>query len=430
MSKLIVTGKNMLEGELTIQGGKNSCLPMLAACLVIKNKVILDNCPDISDVREMLSVLKYLGCDVEFSHNRLVVNSENILNLELPTECDRLRGSIVFAGAMLSVFGEVTMPGPGGCNIGNRPIDFHINGLKALGVSMEQEEGQLRGKVIKNRLNGYYAFPKPSLGALENLILRALSINGTCIFDNCTLEPEIEDFCDFLNKAGAKIIGAGTKRIIVEGGHKLSSTQYRVPGDRIVAGTYLCATAIAGGSLCCKGVAPKRLEKIIFYLRKNGCHLFTDYQTNEIIEVVGKNPGGDSVIITGPYPEFATDLQPQMMAFSCYSKGNTVIKDVIYPARYAVATEFMKMGADITLLEDMAIVKGGAPMHGVELKAKDLRGGAALVIAALGAEGASCIEGCEYIARGYQDIVGDLGALGADIKWNVEDEENQLTKQE
>ncbi len=427
MSKLIVAGKNKLEGELTIQGSKNSCLPMLAACLVIRQEVILNNCPNISDVREMLSVLKYLGCDVRFNNNRLIVNSENIINRELPVECNRLRGSIVCAGAMLSVFGEVTMPYPGGCNIGSRPIDFHINGLSALGVSVEQEEGVLKGKVVKNRLNGYYAFPKPSLGALENLILRTLSINGTCIFDNCTLEPEIEDFCDFLNKAGAKIIGAGTKRIIVEGGHKLSSIEYTVPGDRIVAGTYLCATAITRGSLCCKGVAPKRLEKLNFYLRKNGCHLFTDYQTNEIIEVAGQNPGGDSVIITGPYPEFATDLQPQMMAFSCYSKGSTVIKDMIYPARYAVATELIKMGANITLLEDMAIVKGGAPMYGAVLKAKDLRGGAALVIAALGSEGVSHIEDCEYIARGYEDIVGDLGALGADIKWNVGDEENQLT---
>lgn len=425
MSKLIVTGKNSLNGEITIQGSKNSCLPMLAACVMIKGEVIFYNCPDISDVREMLSVITYLGGKVTFCNKYLSVNCENIVSKELPIFCNRLRASVIFAGAMLSVFGEVVLPEPGGCNLGGRPIDFHIEGLKKLGVDVSLDDSCISARVVKNRINGYYSFPKPSLGALENLILRALSVNGTCIFDNCTLEPEIIDFCDFLNSAGARISGAGTKRIVVCGGNLLRGLSYFIPGDRIVAGTYLCAVGITGGNVKIKGISPCRIDKIIFELRKKGCNLFTDYQTNEIIEVASGELRGESVIITGPYPEFSTDLQPQMMAMACFSKGNTVIKDVIYPKRYGVVDELTKMGASITRLSDMVIVRGGTPLKGAKILAKDLRGGAALVIAALGSEGVSEIEGCEYVTRGYQDIHGDLNALGADIKWSVEDEESR-----
>ena len=292
-------------------------------------------------------------------------------------------------------------------------------------MDVSLDDSCISARVVKNRINGYYSFPKPSLGALENLILRALSVNGTCIFDNCTLEPEIIDFCDFLNSAGARISGAGTKRIVVCGGNLLRGLSYFIPGDRIVAGTYLCAVGITGGNVKIKGISPCRIDKIIFELRKKGCNLFTDYQTNEIIEVASGELRGESVIITGPYPEFSTDLQPQMMAMACFSKGNTVIKDVIYPKRYGVVDELTKMGASITRLSDMVIVRGGTPLKGAKILAKDLRGGAALVIAALGSEGVSEIEGCEYVTRGYQDIHGDLNALGADIKWSVEDEESR-----
>ena len=430
MSRLIITGKNRLNGELTIQGSKSSCLPILAVCLLINDKVVLKNCPDISDVREMISVLSYLGCEVDFYQGELTLNCENAKKLSLPNECSLLRASITFVGAMLSRFESVKMPYPGGCNLGGRPINFHIDGLRALGVEILEENDYISARVVKNRLNGYYSFPKPSLGALENLIIRALSINGTCIFDNCTLEPEIVDFCDFLNKAGASIHGAGTKRIVVEGGRILKGIVYEIPGDRIVAGTYLCAVAVTGGNVRLKGVFPDRLYKMISYLRKIGCHLFTDYQTNEIIEVANGELKGEEVIITGPYPEFSTDLQPQMMATSCFVQGNTMVKDLIYPARYGIVKELKKMGADISELSDIVIIKGGNSISGADLVAMDLRGGAALVIAALGSEGISEITGCEYITRGYEDIQRDLRALGADIKWSVEDEENQLTKQE
>ena len=426
MSELIVVGKNKLGGELEIQGSKNSCIPMLAACILIEGEVIFENCPDISDVREMLGVLSYLGCAVQRDGNRVVINCDNKTEKVLPPECNKLRGSVIFAGAMLSAFGKVKMPGPGGCNIGKRPIDFHINGLRELGVEIFDDESGINGKVIKNKLNGHYYFPKPSLGALENLLLRSLTVSGICIFENCTMEPEIVDFCNFLNLCGAKIVGAGTGRIVVEGGRKLKGVLYRIPGDRIVAGTYLCATAIAGGNIVLKGIESHRLKSLIFYLRKMGCQLFTDYQTSEIIEIANVKLWGDGVVITGPYPEFSTDLQPQMMAVSCFLDGRMVIKDTIYPARYGVSKELNKMGADISVIEDMAIVNGCASLKGAVVTAQDLRGGAALVIAALGCNGSSQIINCEYVTRGYQDIQRDLKALGADIKWNVEDEKNRL----
>lgn len=426
MSGLIINGKNRLDGEITIQGSKNSCLPMLAACILMQGDVIIENCPDISDVREMLKMLQYLGCNIEFNDNVLKINSSGCVYKELPYECGHLRGSLNFLGAMLSAFGKVKMPKPGGCNIGERPIDYHIEGMKALMTETLQIEDCLCAKVIANKVDGYYCFPTPSLGALENLILRALSIKGTCIFDNCTLEPEMEDFCDFLIKSGAKIYGVGTRRIIVVGGHRLTGIKYRIPGDRIVAGTYLLAVAITGGKFRCKGVVPKRLSATINYLKKIGIQVFTDCQTNEIIENADQRKAKDSVVITGPYPEFSTDLQSQMMAFACFNKGNTVIKDLIYPSRYGVASEFRKMGADISVVNDIAIVRGGKSMKGCRLCAKDLRGGAALVIASLGSEGSSYVCGCEFINRGYQDIARDLRALGADIRWNEEDEESLL----
>lgn len=426
MSELVVVGKNKLNGELSIQGSKNSCIPILAACVLIEGDVVLENCPDISDVREMLGVLSYLGCEVVREENKVTINRKNPIDRALPPECNKLRGSIIFAGAMLSLFGTVKMPGPGGCNIGKRPIDFHIEGLKQLGVEIFDDEAGINGKIVKNKFNGFYRFPKPSLGALENLLLRAISVSGICVFENCTREPEIVDFCDFLNACGAKIVGAGTSRIVVEGGHGLKGVSYRIPGDRIVAGTYLCATAIAGGNVVLKGVEPKRLYDVIFYLRKMGCQVFTDYQTSEIIEIASGRLSGDGVIITGPYPEFSTDLQPQMMAVSCFLEGRMVIKDTIYPERYGVFQELNKLGADACVIEDVVVINGRPILRGADVTAKDLRGGAALIIAALGATGVSRISGCEYVARGYQNIQRDLKALGADIEWNVEDEENRL----
>lgn len=422
-------GQKRLEGELKIQGSKNSCLPMLAASLLAKDKITINNCPDILDVREMIGILKYLGCDCEFENNTLVINSTKAVEKTLPPECSKLRASIVFMGAMLGRFGRVVMPYPGGCNIGKRPIDFHMAGFVKLGAQIAEDEDTIIGIFENECTPGKYAFPTPSLGALENLLLGAVCADGTTVFENCTKEPEIVDFCDFLNKMGAKIRGAGTSVVIVTGVGRLHGCTYTVPGDRIVAGTYLSALAITGGNIKLTGINPDRIDKLIFYLRKMGGHIFTDFKSNEIIGTVDLRCKGYPLITTGPYPELATDLQPQLMAASCFLSGITRIRDNVYPGRYGIVEELKKMGADIYTDEKTVMVRGLEELNEADVYAKDLRGGAALVIAALGCRGISGIYNCSYICRGYEDIQRDLQQLGADIEW-INDEEEAKAKEE
>ena len=340
----------------------------------------------------------------------------------LPDECKKIRASMSLMGVMLSRFGKVEIPMPGGCDLGQRPIDFHIEGLKNMGVKIESYIQSIVACVNTNKVTGYYRFPKPSLGALENLILRALSLDGVFVFDNCTKEPEIIDFCAFLKLMGGCVVGAGTERVIVEGGKRLTGCEYTLPGDRIVAGTYMAAVSVTNGNVLLKGVNGARLNAEIDYLRKIGCHVFTDSISNEIIIIGSEKKKSYPCIFTGPYPEFSTDLQPQMLAASCYYSGTTFVKDEIYPLRFGAIKELLKMGADIIMDRGMAIVSGKDELVGSNVTAWDLRAGAALVIAALGAHGKSVINGTEHILRGYEDIQKDLKKIGADIEW-VEDEE-------
>lgn len=423
MSYLKVRGKNTLHGKITIQGSKNSCLPMLAASVLAQDTVIIRNCPNISDVKAMLQILSELGCRWKMCENILVVDNSEIRYDVLSKKCQKLRASMTLIGAMLSRFGKVVAPCPGGCNLGGRPIDFHIEGLRMLGVDFKQQQDYLYAKVNDNECVGEYSFPKPSLGAAQNLILRALSINGKSVFNNCTKEPELVDFCEFLSAMGAKIYGAGTDRIVVEGGHKLSGCDYTLNGDRIVAGTYMAAVSVTNGNILLSGIDGKRLRTEIDYLRKIGCHIFTDSTTNEIIVISCGRKKSEPDIITGPYPEFATDLQSQMLAASCFYNGTTSIADSIYPMRFAVTKELRKFGANIIMDHGVAVVCGSESMCGAIVKASDLRAGAALVIASLGADGESLIYGTEHILRGYEDIQRDLRALGADIEWAEDEEE-------
>lgn len=421
MSSLKVVGKNRLQGEILVQGSKNSCLPMLAASVLAEDEVIIHNCPCISDVENMLQILKKIGCKCNFSNNTVILDGRMLKYGPLPDECKKIRASMPLMGVMLSRFGKVEIPMPGGCDLGQRPIDFHIDGLKNMGVNIEPYGQRIVANISTNKVTGYYRFPKPSLGALENLILRALSLDGEFVFDNCTKEPEIVDFCDFLKMMGACIVGAGTEKVIVDGGKKLTGCEYTLPGDRIVAGTYMAAVSVTNGNVLLKGVNGTRLSAEIDYLRKIGCHVFTDSTSNEIIIIGSEKKKSYPCIFTGPYPEFSTDLQPQMLAAACYYKGTTFIKDEIYPLRFSAIKELLKMGADIIMDRGMAIVSGRDELVGSNVTAWDLRAGAALVIAALGARGKSVINGTEHILRGYEDIQKDLKKIGADIEW-IEDE--------
>ena len=424
MGYLIVKGRKRLGGILKIQGSKNSCLPMIAATLLTDEQIILKNCPDISDVREMIKILKYLGCSCEFDNNILVINCQNAIEKQLPEECGNHRASIIYMGAMLARFGRVIMPYPGGCNLGKRPIDYHINGTRKLGGVVADDGTVLLAAYDSRREYVKYTFPGKSLGALENLLLLAVASDGVTEFDNCTSEPEIVDFCDLLIAMGADITGAGSNNIVVKGGRKLHGTVYEIPGDRIVAGTYLAAVAVAGGNIKLTGIKPDRLTKLILYLRKIGCHIFTDFKSNEIIGMSDDRCKSFIPVITGPYPELATDLQPQLMAVACYCTGISRIQDAIYPNRYGITESLRKMGADILVDNDCVYVTGRENLNGASVKAPDLRGGAALIIAALGTCQTTYIDGYAYIQRGYEDIIRDLRSLGADIEWKEDAEED------
>lgn len=422
MSYIKVVGKNRLQGELKVQGSKNSCLPMLAASILVNDKIVIHNCPHITDVEDMLEVLKEMGCKWDFDGDSLMLWGGDIKEGSLPLVCKKIRGSMSFMGAMLSRYGRVKIPWPGGCDLGHRPIDFHVDGLKSLGVTFEFEKEYIYAE-LKNKISsGFYCFPKPSLGALENLILFAVSQEGEFVFENCTREPEIVDLCDFLNAMGACIEGAGTNRVVVFGGKPLSGCEYTLPGDRIVAGTYMAAVSVTNGNVLLKGINGFRLGAEIDYLRKIGCHVFTDSKSNEIIIIGGERKKSYPCIFTGPYPEFSTDLQPQMLAAACFYRGTTFVKDEIYPLRFGVTGELLKMGADIIMDRGVAVVSGKEELMGATVTACDLRAGAALVVAALGACTESCIYGTEHILRGYEDIQRDLKKLGANIEWAEEEE--------
>ena len=425
MRYLEINGLKRLEGEIKIQGSKNSVLPMIAASILAEGKVIIKNCPDISDVRNMIDILEHLGGECCFCDNVLEIDNTSIVEKELPSCCGTLRASIIFLGAMLARFGRVVMPYPGGCNIGSRPINYHIDGFGKMGAGIACDKDILIGVFEKNMDNCSYTFRTPSLGALENLILGAMALNGETVFYNCTMEPEIVDFCNFLKKMGAVILGAGSRTITVKGNKKLHGCTYTVPGDRIVAGTYLTALCMSGGNIRVTGIKPDRMNSNVHYLRKMGMHIFTDYKTDAIIGTADADLRNCSFIETGPYPMLATDLQPQMLAASCFVHGITGIKDNVYPNRYSIIEELVKMGANIYINEGdpmlqnqpEVIVYGGTMMNGTDVYAKDLRAGAALVIAALGCRGISHIYNCGHIDRGYEDIQRDLHCLGADIEW-------------
>lgn len=417
MAKLAIDGRKRLTGEVCIQGAKNTALPVIGASLLADCGVtVIKNCPDILDVRELLGIMEGIGCRYEFSQNELHIYKDKINGVPDFYKCRNLRASIVLMGALLSCIKYFVLPYPGGCKIGRRPIDFHIDGLRKMGAVIEECDDEILG-YCRGLYGTDYTFPYPSVGALENLLLSAVCAEGISIFRGCATEPEIVDLCDFLNRMGAKITGAGTGEIVVRGVKKLKACTYTIPGDRIVAGTYMTACGIAGGNIKLKNIIPKRVEQIGEILKKTGCHVFTDGERNEIIVLADGRRKAVPCIITSPWPGFPTDMQSQIMGLSTYFDGSTRIVDNVFEGRYATAFELGKMGAEILVDENGVTVQGKERLYGADVEARDLRGGAALVIAALGAQGITTVEHCEYIMRGYEDIQRDLEQLGASISW-------------
>ena len=414
MSKLVINGGKRLEGEIDIQGSKNAVLPILAATVINGGKNVIHNCPDLRDVKITVEVLKSLGCSAEKHGNMLIVDlSEFDLEVIDESLMRQMRSSIIFLGAIIARCGRAKVSMPGGCEIGNRPIDLHLKALKKLGVNIEEEHGYINCEAKKLAGTDIH-LDFPSVGATENIMLTACTAEGTTVITNAAREPEIVDLERFLNRMGAKISGAGGDAIRIDGAKKFYGIEHTIIPDRIVAGTYLCAGAATNGSIVLKNALPHHMQSMINSLKDMGCRIYTE--RSKII----LSPHGSlkplAKVRTMPYPGFPTDIQSPFMALCSLADGTSMFVENIFENRFQHVEELIRMGADIEVDGRVAVVHGVKRLSGAKVVAKELRGGGALVIAALAADGESEIEGTVYIDRGYECIEKYLSRCGGDIK--------------
>lgn len=413
MDKLVINGGRKLFGTVRVQGAKNAVLPLMAAAVLTEENVIIGNCPNLSDVRNMSRILTSLGADTSYSDGVLSVNPKGVKSHEIPSKLAKeLRSSIFLLGSVLGRMKEAKVAYPGGCDIGLRPIDIHIKGLKELNVKITEEYGYIYCDA-RNIKAGSVNLDYPSVGATENFMLAAALLDGVTLIHNAAREPEIVDLQNFLNSMGAEISGAGTGVIKVRGVGKLHGTNYRTMPDRIVAGTILCAVAACGGEVRLENADPEHLTALISKLKKSGCNISCK---SDIINVSsdGRLKAVQNVD-TQPYPGFPTDLQAQMTAILTLARGTSLVTENIFETRFKHVPELLKMGADITVKGRTAVISGVQELKGAEVAAEDLRGGAALVIAGLAAKGITVINNVQYIDRGYESIENLFGSIGGDI---------------
>lgn len=414
MSKLIIDGGNRISGEIRVGGAKNSVLPILAATVLNAGVNVVHDIPNLLDVDIMEKILTSLGCSVKRENGTIVVDSRELTNYEIPEELVReMRSSIIFLGAMLSRYGKVKVSYPGGCEIGPRPIDLHLKSLREMGAKIEEKHGFLTCEAAKLR-GCDIQLDFPSVGATENIMLAAVFASGTTIIRNAAREPEIIDLENFLNAMGARVSGAGTATIRIEGVEKLYDVEHNIIPDRIVAGTYLIATAITKGEIVLRNVIHEHLQSILYKLRESGCVI--QIYNHSLKLIAPKEIKAIESIRTLPYPGFPTDMQAQTMALMTLSDGITIVTENIFENRYKHANELMRMGANIKVDGRIAVVKGVSKLSGATVVAQDLRGGAALILAGLAAEGRTVVENIKHVERGYENIHGVLNTLGATIK--------------
>ena len=415
MSFYEICGGRPLRGELRVQGAKNSALPILAAALLAPGQSVIRNCPDLSDVTAALEILRLLGCRTVREGDAVLIDASQLTGCGIPDRLMReMRSSVIFLGALLARLGRAELSYPGGCELGPRPIDLHLAALRGLGAEITEEQGRLTCTQGQGLAGRELCLSIPSVGATENAMLAAVCAAGTTTITNAAREPEIVDLQGFLRAIGAKVHGAGSSVITVEGGVPLHGGSYAVMGDRIVAATYLAAAASAGGTVEVTGVDYRHLSTVSAVLREAGC----DVQSGaESIRLRRDGPlQGVRPVRTAPYPGFPTDAQAPLMAALTRGKGCTVFVENIFESRYRHVDELSRMGADIRVEGRVAVVYGVPRLHGAQVRATDLRGGAALAVAALGAEGRSERTGVHHIDRGYQSLEGDLRRLGAEIR--------------
>ena len=419
MSYILVEGKRKLGGTVPIQGAKNSILPILAATVLCDRCCVIHNCPEISDVNACIGILDHLGCEVTRWDHTVTVETAGISCHSIPEELmGEMRSSIVFLGAILSRCRETVLSFPGGCELGPRPIDLHLNALRQMGAVVEESHGKLFCFLPGGRFQGSeIVLPIPSVGATENIMIAATLAKGTTVIRNAAREPEIEDLAAFLNRCGGKVLGSGESTIVVEGVSSLKGCEHHIIGDRIVAATYMSAVAVTGGEACFSGIVPAHVYPILPAFRQSGCEI-----TEETDRLIIRAPGRLEPlqhIVTGFYPGFPTDAQPVIMPMAVVAGGTTTLVETIFESRFHHVHELVKMGAKIKVEGRMAVTQGVETLSGTTVKARDLRGGAGLVVAGLAAEGITKIDHAHYIARGYENIVADLRELGAQIHWGT-----------
>lgn len=413
MDKYIINGGNGLYGTVEVQTAKNSVLPILAATVLTDERVTIKNVPEISDVRNMINILVSLGCRATFSGGDVVIDASSADRFEIQCElAHELRSSVFLLGSVASRFRRAKIAYPGGCDIGLRPVDLHLAGLKRLGVKITESNGYITCECDKLTGNEIM-LDCPSVGATENIMLAAVRAEGVTVIKNAAREPEIEDLQKFLNVIGARVSGAGSGTVIIHGVDRLCGAEYLPISDRIEAGTFLIAAAMCGGDIRLTNVNAELLSSLLHKLRENGCKIHI--KDDKIYLKSQRRLDSVKSVETQPYPGFPTDLQAQMTALCSVCRGDSIITENLFETRYKYVPELKKMGADITVAGRNAFVRGVERLRGATVLAHDLRGGAALVVAALAAEGRSEILNVSHVDRGYSGFEYKLRSLGGDI---------------
>jgi UDP-N-acetylglucosamine 1-carboxyvinyltransferase len=413
LDKLVIEGGRPLSGTVRIHGAKNAALPILAASIMAGGKHTIENVPDLLDIRVMLNILRALGCRAEHKGETVFLDMSSLDSNHIPEALmKQMRSSIFLMGPLLARFGEVQVYQPGGCAIGERKINLHLEGLQQLGANIKEFGNTIVCKA--DRLTGAeIMLDFPSVGATENIMMAATMAEGITSIHNAAREPEIQDLQNFLNQMGANIIGAGTSTITIEGVKKLNPCVYRIIPDRIVAGTFMVATAVTRGNVTLENVCPAHLTSVIHVLRRAGVQIHID---GDLININCRSrPKRLERIVTSPYPAFPTDLQSQIMVLLTLAEGLSIIKETIFEGRYKHVDELARMGADIRVDLNSAFIRGVPRLYGATVEATDLRAGAALVIAGLAAHGTTIVEQIHHIDRGYDRIELMLSRLGASI---------------
>lgn len=415
MEELIINGNKKLHGEISIHGSKNSVLPILAASVLINGKSIIHNCPNLSDVEAAVKILKSLGCKVKREGHTLLIDSTDIVSSEISDSLMReMRSSIIFLGAILGRTGKAVLSTPGGCEIGLRPIDMHLNAVRQLGGEYKTQYGRLYFTSPNGLKGAKITLPFSSVGATENSIIASCTARGTTVINNAACEPEIVDLANFLNSSGAKIIGAGESTIFIEGVEKLHSTVHTVIPDRIAAVSYLLAGAVTSSKIKINKVVPSHIGVTIPMFREMGCDISIGKKSVTIN--APKRLNRIKLVRTMTYPGFPTDAQAPLCTALCIANGTSVIIENIFESRFKYVGELIRLGAKINVEGRMAVIEGVDYLTGAELVCPDLRGGFALVLGALSARGESRISELKHIDRGYESPEILLENLGADIK--------------